>query len=622
MTDDNASDAEAPALFCLELYVHRIERLPRRLRDKPPALALRFLDYDAVVVEPPQGAKGNPRGACWYGAGKRCVFEARESELATKLQQRRDTAVLCHAVEANAPVRRKLYGSSSLALPTFGDDNEDEAPLGAVRTWGRAECRCLLENAHGRVVGAATVSISLASLDASLRKCLGHAPLNQLRLSVDLPVGDALRPKSIDVSPHAVRQSGAGQLELAWSTRSEELAMPPSTETASPPSVQQTTEAFASPPGVAETTLVFAGAMVATFDGKARTALIAALARQAGVAPERVTITGCRAGSLVVDCRIDFEEAADAQSFAEDLVKAPPVDLAPALGACGVVKAVAGAPEYVEAYGEVAAGPDVAPVVKAPPPVSPPAQPTYPYRSLDVFRGEAVLVDDEDLVVLGDCPQPFYYATSAEPPPEVFVPPETVILPPPPSPQRPRGDPWLTHAVAMRHDPGVAGVIFDAVPDPAAPPPPPPPSPPRAVLRPKPNSRLLPRGHTLFAAELRGDRRARRPRTAPLRAANRAKRVAPPPRVARLAAKAPPLPVKKRSKPRVQRAPLPAPPPPPLSPEKEEALAAAFERVRSADGRASLGDLRVSRGGGPGGEKRVTFGEYLFRVAEGDVAVC
>ena len=46
--------------------------------------------------------------------------------------------------------------------------------------------------------------------------------------------------------------------------------------------------------------------------------------------------------------------------------------------------------------------------------------------------------------------------------------------------------------------------------------------------------------------------------------------------------------------------------------------------MRSADGRASLADLRVSRGGGPGGEKRVTFGEYLFRVAEGGdaVAVC
>ena len=36
-----------------------------------------------------------------------------------------------------------------------------------------------------------------------------------------------------------------------------------------------------------------------------------------------------------------------------------------------------------------------------------------------------------------------------------------------------------------------------------------------------------------------------------------------------------------------------------------------------------LGPLSIL-GGGPGGEKRVTFGEYLFRVAEGGdaVAVC
>ena len=64
------------------------------------------------------------------------------------------------------PVRRRLYGSSKVALSNFGENEENEAPLGAVRTWGRAECRILLENAHGRVVGAATVSVSLASLDA------------------------------------------------------------------------------------------------------------------------------------------------------------------------------------------------------------------------------------------------------------------------------------------------------------------------------------------------------------------------------------------------------------------------------------------------------------------------
>ena len=33
MAADDASDAEA--LFCLELYVHRLERLPKRLREAP-----------------------------------------------------------------------------------------------------------------------------------------------------------------------------------------------------------------------------------------------------------------------------------------------------------------------------------------------------------------------------------------------------------------------------------------------------------------------------------------------------------------------------------------------------------------------------------------------------------
>ena len=658
MAADDASDAEA--LFCLELYVHRLERLPKRLREAPPALALRFLDYAPVVVEPPSGARGNHRGSCWYGCGKRCVFEAPEGELAKKLSQRRDAALLCHAVEAGRPVRRRLYGSSKVALPNFGENEENEAPLGAVRTWGRAECRVLLENAHGRVVGAATVSVSLASLDAGLRKCLGAgAPVQQLRLSVDVPVGDALRPKSSDGSPGEVRQSGAGQLDLAWSDDDLNDA-PPSTETFSPPSPRKSPGAF-SPSNrcAAEATLVFAGATVAAFDDTAKAALIETLARRAGVSPDRVTITNFRAGSLVVDCRIDFPEEAHARDFADEIAaEAPEVE---ALGACEVIKAgvpyeedygePAEQPEvYEEAYGEAAAGPDVvaeapafaaarpeaeAPHLKrharAPPPVSPHRTTmTYPYRSLDVFRGEAVLVDDDDdRCYVGDCPKPFYYATADLPPPEVFVAPDAVlspVRPPPPSPERPRGDPWLALATNVSHDPG-EGVVFEPVPDPAAPPPPPPLSPPRAVVRQKqPGSRLLPRGHTFIAAELRGDGRAqRRPPPKPLKAANRTKRAAPPPpRVARLGAKAPPLEQKKRQKPRPKRAPLPAPPPPPLSPEKEEALAAAFERVRSADGRASLADLRVSRGGGPGGEKRVTFGEYLFRVAEGGdaVAVC
>mmetsp|Transcript_20958 Transcript_20958/g.54618 ORF Transcript_20958/g.54618 Transcript_20958/m.54618 type:complete len:675 (-) Transcript_20958:54-2078(-) len=501
MAADDASDAEA--LFCLELYVHRVERLPRRLREAPPALALRFLDYAPVIVEPPSGARGNHRGSCWYGCGKRCVFEAPEGELAKKLRQRRDAALLCHAVEAGRPVRRRLYGSSKVALPNFGENEENEAPLGAVRTWGRAECRVLLENAHGRVVGAATVSVSLASLDAGLRKCLGAgAPVQQLRLSVDVPVGDARRPKSSDVSPNEVRQSGAGELDLAWSDDDLEHDAPPSTETFSPPSSSKSPGAFSNS-CAAEATLVFAGASISAFDDAAKAALIEALARRAGVSPDRVTITNYRAGSLVVDCRIDFPEEAHARDFADEIAaEAPEVA---ALGACEVLKArvpyeedygeAAEAPEvYVEAYGEAAAGPDVvaeapafaaappseAPHLKhharAPPPVSPQRTTmTYPYRSLDVFRGEAVLVDDDDDLYEGDCPKPFYYATHDLPPPEVFVAPDAVlspIKPPPPSPVKPRGDPWLALATTASHDPA-EGVVFEPVPDPAAPPPPP-----------------------------------------------------------------------------------------------------------------------------------------------------
>ena len=216
MVADDASDAEA--LFCLELYVHRVERLPRRLRETPPALALRFLDYAPVVVEPPSGARGNHRGSCWYGCGKRCVFEAREGELAKKLSQRRDAALLCHAVEAGRPVRRRLYGSSKVALPNFGENEENEAPLGAVRTWGRAECRVLLENAHGRVVGAEhgrRVRQHVAGLERAPRD---HAPAVRDALVRD-PRGRAERGRA-----------GAGPLVLGAVDREAHGADPGAVE--------------------------------------------------------------------------------------------------------------------------------------------------------------------------------------------------------------------------------------------------------------------------------------------------------------------------------------------------------------------------------------------------------
>ena len=46
MAADDASDAEA--LFCLELYVHRVERLPKRLREAP-VLELERTEEDRVT---------------------------------------------------------------------------------------------------------------------------------------------------------------------------------------------------------------------------------------------------------------------------------------------------------------------------------------------------------------------------------------------------------------------------------------------------------------------------------------------------------------------------------------------------------------------------------------------
>ena len=203
------------ALFCLEVYVHRIEKLPKRLRSNPPALAVRFLDYAPLVVEPPPDAVADATGRAWYGAGKRCVFEAEEAALAKKLRARAADAVLVHAVERGGAPRRRQYGSATLALAGFADGAADgerggEAPLGAVRTWGRVECLAKIENAHGRGAGVATLSVSLASLDPCLRRALhvgGRLP--ETRRSVDAPVGDA--GATFEVAPDRAlfRASGA-----------------------------------------------------------------------------------------------------------------------------------------------------------------------------------------------------------------------------------------------------------------------------------------------------------------------------------------------------------------------------------------------------------------------------
>ena len=152
------------SLFCLEVYVHRVEKLARKLRSAPPALAVRFLDYAPVVVEPPsEGLLAKRDGSAWYGTGKRCVFECEEVALCKKLKARSESALLVHGIEAGRDVvRRKQYGSATVALAGFADGACGNEPLGAVRTWGRVECRVLVANAHGKTVCVATVSVSLA----------------------------------------------------------------------------------------------------------------------------------------------------------------------------------------------------------------------------------------------------------------------------------------------------------------------------------------------------------------------------------------------------------------------------------------------------------------------------
>ena len=69
MAADDASDAEA--LFCLELYVHRVERLPRRLREAPPVTAEGYAQlfpwHDTVADE------------AWYSNVRRILTTPREA---------------------------------------------------------------------------------------------------------------------------------------------------------------------------------------------------------------------------------------------------------------------------------------------------------------------------------------------------------------------------------------------------------------------------------------------------------------------------------------------------------------------------------------------------------------
>ena len=57
-------------------------------------MAVRFLDYAPVIVEPGSEGVGASRdGSAWYGSGKRCVFECEEVALGKKLKARSESAL-------------------------------------------------------------------------------------------------------------------------------------------------------------------------------------------------------------------------------------------------------------------------------------------------------------------------------------------------------------------------------------------------------------------------------------------------------------------------------------------------------------------------------------------------
>ena len=611
----------ASSLFCLEVYVHKVEKLAKRLRSSPPALAVRFLDYAPVIVEPGSEGVGASRdGSAWYGSGKRCVFECEEVALGKKLKARSESALLVHAIEAGIDKkRRKQFGSATVALAGFADGACGNEPLGAVRTWGRVECRVLVADAYGRTVLVATASVALASLDASLKVALG-GPRGTVtdgpaaaRLSVDVPVGrrslEVRRSKSPpprpDGWPRSTRHSGAlAALDAALaspSTASSRGAK--STSPVSPPSpLRRSAFGFVDVPSPAadaegscaccDVTLKMPESSVGAFDAARRAALAAAVARAARVGDGQVELLSWRSGSLVVDarCRFGGDDAA-AAALARRLRDDPPCDLVPralfgpfevkdaAAKRCAVPRAVAEPPPAAALPSPLLSPPRRAhapePAAAAAP--QPQKQPTF--RTFDVFRGDATFADDDDFA-LGDCP------------------------------------PLVFHESAPRVEATLAAPR--AAPEPAAPPSKSPPRPSRSPPPPR-DARKLPRDHGRAAANLRGD--------------GRPAKVRPPLHAPRHKPPKPPAPKPKPKAPKPRPAALavvhehdvegpgpPPPPPPPLSPRAEESLAAGFERVRGDDGRAALADLAASTGLRHGGDDaaRVTFGEYLAFVADGD----
>lgn len=181
--DHTSTPDPEPTLFCLEVYVHKVERLSAKFRRNPPAFAIRFLDYAPIILVPPQGtANLSANGAMWYGKGKRCLLEEHTRALEQCLRTRQDAGILVLAIDSTPSQKRKLYGSGCVSLADF-HDNQTE-PLGAVRTWGRLECCIPITNAYVKTIGVVTLSVTLASFDPALRALLAPTPKESKEKSV------------------------------------------------------------------------------------------------------------------------------------------------------------------------------------------------------------------------------------------------------------------------------------------------------------------------------------------------------------------------------------------------------------------------------------------------------
>ncbi|KAM8809798.1 microtubule-associated protein 10 [Eudromia elegans] len=156
-------------LFALELLVDAA-RLEAAAAPVPrPAVALRLLDFPALLVRPPPAAPPlQPGRPCAFGRGKRCLFRGRRGPLCAALRRRPLRALLLALPAAAAPPR--LLGACRV-------------PLGAAAALLRrppAACagrgRFPLRDARGRAVGELALRYRLRSLAAAPQTPSGPGP--------------------------------------------------------------------------------------------------------------------------------------------------------------------------------------------------------------------------------------------------------------------------------------------------------------------------------------------------------------------------------------------------------------------------------------------------------------